>query len=203
MTAAAQYYPPPPPPYPPPPYRPQQRRPPDYARYPSDAAYLSLYGMFSGGHYSGLGVGNGTGPTQSGGMTALGGTFGGYVLYPTPSPVHVGIDARLILENSANSTQFGNKILGGLVGLRIDGSGAPLPMVPYFQFEVGGVGTNNGTSTTRTGSFAYQAQFGVDVPLVSRQVAARFEYGAGQLTNINNTNHTLQSFSAGIVLHIR
>jgi len=72
MTAAAQYYPPPPPPYPPPPYPRQQRRPPDYARYPSDAAYLSLYGMFSGGHYSGLGVGNGTGPTQSGGMTGAG-----------------------------------------------------------------------------------------------------------------------------------
>jgi hypothetical protein len=159
--------------------------------------------MFSAGHYSGLGVGNGTPATQSGGMTALGGTLGGYVLYPTPGHIHVGVDARLIVENSANSTPYGNKILGGLAGLRIDGSDNLLPIVPYFQFEIGGVGTNNGTSRTRSGSFAYQAQFGADIPFASQQVAARLEYGTGQLTGINNTNHTLQTFSAGIVLHIR
>jgi len=159
--------------------------------------------MFNAGHYSGQGVGNGTAVTESGGMTALGGTFGGYVLYPSPGPVHLGIDARLIVDNSANSTTYGNKVLGGLVGFRIDGSGSQLPIVPYFQFEVGGVGTNNGTSTTRTGSFAYQAQFGADFPFANRQVAARLEYGTGQLTGINNTNHTLQTFSAGIVFHIR
>ena len=159
--------------------------------------------MFSAGHYSGLGVGTGTLPTQSGGITALGGTFGGYVLYPSASPIGLGIDARLIVENSANSTTYGNKILGGLVGFRIDGSGAPLPIVPYFQFEIGGVGTNNGTSTTRSGSFAYQAQFGADFPFASQQIAARVEYGAGQLTGISNTNHTLQTFSAGMVFHIR
>ena len=205
LTAAAQYYPPPPPPYPPypPPRYPQRPERPVYPRYRNDAPYFSPYAMFSAGHYSGLGVGNGTAPTQSGGMTALGGTFGGYVLYPTPSPVRVGIDGRLIIENSANSTTFGNKILGGLLGFRIDGSGAPLPAVPYFQFEIGGVGTNNGTSTSRTASFAYQAQFGADFPLASQQVAARLEYGTGQLTSIGNTNHTLQTFSAGIVFHIR
>jgi hypothetical protein len=214
ITAAAQYYPPPPPPYPPPPYPrapqpqppdypPQPRSRPNYPTYGRSAPYLSLYGMFSAGHYSGLGVGNGTPATQSGGMTALGGTFGGYVLYPTPGPVHVGIDARLIVENSANSTPYGNKILGGLVGLRIDGSDNLLPVVPYFQFEIGGVGTNNGTSRTRTGSFAYQAQFGADIPFASQQLAARLEYGTGQLTGISNTNHTLQTFSLGIVVHIR
>ncbi len=210
MIAAAQY-PPPPPPYPPPPYPPPQYpRQPNPPRYPShrpdygaDRVYFSPYAMFSAGHYSGLGVGNGTPSTQSGGMTALGGTFGGYFLYPSPNPIHIGIDGRLIVENSANSTQFGNKILGGLVGFRIDGSGTQLPVVPYFQFEVGGVGTNNGTNTTRTGSFAYQAQFGADFPLASPQIAARLEYGAGQLTSINNASHTLQTFSAGIVFHIR
>jgi hypothetical protein len=159
--------------------------------------------MFSAGHYSGLGVGNGTAATQSGGMTALGGTFGGYVLYPSPGPIHLGIDGRLIVENSANSTTYGNKIFGGLLGFRIDGSDAQLPIVPYFQFEVGAVGTNNGTSTTRSGSFAYQAQFGADFPFANQQVAARIEYGAGQLTGIDNINHTLQTFSAGIVFHLR
>jgi hypothetical protein len=136
-------------------------------------------------------------------MTALGGTFGGYVIYPNPSPLHLGVDARLIVENSANSTVYGNKILGGLAGVRIDGSDPHLPVVPYFQFEIGGVGTNNGTSTTRTASFAYQAQFGADIPIANGQVAGRVEYGAGQLTGISNTNHTLQTFSAGIVIHFR
>ena len=212
-TGNAQYYPPPPPPYPPPQYPPPNQRPqppdyppqrgPVYPRYGNRSPYFSPYLMFSAGHYSGLGVGNGTAATQSGGMTALGGTFGGYVLYPTPSPVQVGIDARLIVENSANSTPYGNKILGGLVGFRIDGSDSGLPLVPYFQFEIGGVGTNNGTSRTRTGSFAYQAQFGADFPFATQQIAARVEYGTGQLTGINNTNHTLQTFSAGIVFHLR
>ncbi|HWB33626.1 MAG TPA: hypothetical protein VG714_10665 [Acidobacteriaceae bacterium] len=212
LTSSAQYAPPPPPPYPPPSYPPPQYPPqrpdyppqsqrPVYPRYNNYSPYLSLYAMFSAGHYSGLGVGNGTPPTQSGGMTALGGTFGGYVLYPTPGPIHLGLDARLLVENSANSTQYGNKILGGLVGVRIDGSGAPIPVDPYFQFEIGGVGTNNGTSSSRSGSFAYQAQFGADIPFATDQVAARIEYGTGQLTG--GANHTLQTFSAGIVLHFR
>ena len=219
--ASAQYYPPPPPPYPPPNYPPPQppppnypppnypppnyppERAPNYPRYGSAAPYPSLYAMFSAGHYSGLGVGNGTPANQSGGMTALGGTFGGYVPYPSGGPINVGADARLIVENSANSTPYGNKILGGLVGLRIDGEGARLPIVPYFQFEIGGVGTNNGTSYNRSGAFAYQAQFGADIPFAADQIAARVEYGTGQLLGISNTNHTLQTFSIGLVVHIR
>ena len=223
LAAVAQGYPPypppgyptpPPPNYPPPPPPPQSRpdypsqpgypgQRPAYPDYRHATPYPSFYGMFSLGHYSGLGVGVGTAPTQSGGMTALGGTFGGYVTYPMASPIAIGVDARLVVENSANSTQYGNKILGGLVGLRIDGSGARLPIDPYFQFEVGGVGTNNGTQTTRSASFAYQAQFGADFPLGTPQLSARMEYGTGQLTSINNTNHTLQTFSFGIVLHLR
>jgi len=212
MTAAAQYYPPPPPPYPPPCCQPAQYPqqpnypPPNYPQAPrerSNTAYLSPYAMFDAGHYSGLGVGNGTASTQSGGMTALGGTFGGYVIYPSPGPLQFGVDARIIVDNSANSTTYGNKILGGLVGFRIDGSNSQLPVVPYFQIGIGGAATNNGTSTSRTGSFAYQAQFGADFPFANRQIAARLEYGTGQLTGINNVNHTLQTFSAGIVVHIR
>jgi hypothetical protein len=159
--------------------------------------------MFSAGHYSGLGVGNGTASNEIGGMTARGGTFGGYVMYPMPGPLQVGVDGRLIIENSGNSTPYGNKLLGGLVGLRLDGSGSLLPLVPYFQIELGGVGTNNGTSRTRTASFAYQAQFGADIPLASPAIGARFEYGVGQLTGINDISHTLQTFSAGLVFHIR
>jgi hypothetical protein len=42
------------------------------------SAQLAPYAMFSAGHYSGQGVGNGTAATQSGGITALGGTVGLY-----------------------------------------------------------------------------------------------------------------------------
>src|SRR5690348_2707418 len=78
LTATAQYYPPPPPPpYPPPSYPPPQQPPPSYPpdypqpnqrpsypRYGSAAPYPSLYAMVSSGHYSGLGVGNGTPANQ-------------------------------------------------------------------------------------------------------------------------------------------
>jgi len=123
------------------------------------AAQIAPYAMFSAGHYSGIGVGNGTGPNQSGGMTALGGTIGLYDDFVHLGPARLGADFRGIIENSSNSTPYGNKILGGLVGARIDASGVPaLPFNPYFQAEIGAVGTNNGTSTNRTSSFAYQFQ---------------------------------------------
>ena len=58
-------------------------------------AQIAPYAMFSAGHYSGLGVGPGVGSNESGGITALGGTFGVYddfvkmgpcLLYTAPSP---------------------------------------------------------------------------------------------------------------------
>jgi hypothetical protein len=183
-----------------------------YQRYPRSsapyspnpyAAQIAPYATFSGAHYSGQGVGSGTAPTQSGGITALGGTFGLFAMFPNPSPVRVGVDFRALIANSANSTSYGNKVTAGFVGVRVDGSGIPRsPVVPYIQFEVGGAGTNNGTQTDRTGSFAYQVQFGGDFPLIIPQLSGRAEYGAGQLTGINNTNHTLQTFSLGLVFHL-
>lgn len=168
----------------------------------SAGAQLAPYAMFSAGHYSGQGVGNGTSTTQSGGITALGGTFGLYDDFLRAGPVRLGSDFRFIVENSSNSTPYGNKILGGLVGLRLDGSGVPLlPVTPYVQAEIGGVGTNNGTSSSRTGSFAYQVQFGGDFTIVPH-IQARVEYGAGQLTTISNVNHTLQTIGAGIVFKL-
>jgi hypothetical protein len=166
------------------------------------AAQIAPYAMFSAGHYSGIGVGNGTSPNQSGGMTALGGTFGVYDDFVRMGPARLGTDFRAIIENSSNSTRFGNKILGGLVGVRLDGSGIPaFPFNPYFQAEIGAVGTNNGTSTSRSSSFAYQFQFGGDFSLFPH-VAARLEYGAGQLDTSGNTSHTLQTFGAGLVVRL-
>ena len=165
-------------------------------------AQYAPYAMFSGGHYSGVGVGVGTSATQSGGYTALGGTFGIYNDFERLGPARLGGDGRAIVENSANSTPYGDKILGGLVGARVDAAGLPaIPVNPYAQLEIGAVGTNGGNSYTRTTSFAYQVQFGGDFTILPH-LAARVEYGAGQLSTANGTNHTLQTFGGGLVLRL-
>jgi hypothetical protein len=165
-------------------------------------AQVAPYAMFSAGHYSGQGVGVGTSPTQSGGITALGGTLGAYDDMYSAGPIHVGGDARLILENSANSTPYGDKITGFLFGGRVDGDVPVLPVRPYAQVEIGVVGTNSGTSPSRSTSFAYQFQFGGDFGLLIPHLAGRLEYGVGQLETGGESNHTLQTFSAGLVLRL-
>jgi hypothetical protein len=168
----------------------------------SARAQVAPYAMFSAGHYSGQGVGVGTSPTQSGGITSLGGTLGVYDDRYSAGPVHVGGDARLMLENSANSTTYGNKITGFLFGGHVDGDLPAFPVRPYVQAEIGVVGTNSGTSATRSTSFAYQVQFGGDFGLLIPHLAGRLEYGVGQLETGGGSNHTLQTFSAGLVLRL-
>lgn len=165
-------------------------------------AQTAVYGMFSAGHYSGIGVGYGTPPTQSGGMTARGGTFGVYDNFAPFGPIRFGGDARFFIQNSANSTTYGNKLAGFLFGPRLEiAPPPPIPLKPYIQIEIGGVGTNNGTSTSKTTSFAYEVNGGVDVTILPH-LDIRGEYGAGQLTSINNTNHTLQEFGIGLALRM-
>jgi hypothetical protein len=167
----------------------------------SAGAQVAPYAMFSAGHYSGLGVGNGTSSTQSGGITSLGGTFGVYDDYIYAGPARFGPDARLMVQNSANSTPYGNKLTGFLVGGRADLAGLPaIPFNPYLQFEIGGVATNNGTSYNKSTSFAYQFQFGGDITILPH-LATRLEYGAGQLET-GNPKHTLQTFGAGLVVRL-
>jgi opacity protein-like surface antigen len=158
--------------------------------------------MLSEGHYSGIGVGYGTPANQSGGMNATGGTFGVYDNFAPFGPIRVGGDARFFIQNSANSTTYGNKLAGFLFGPRLEISPPPpIPLKPYIQLEIGGVGSNNGTSTSKTTSFAYQVNGGVDVTILPH-LDIRGEYGAGQLTSIHNTNHTLQEFGIGLVLRM-
>ena len=165
-------------------------------------AQVAPYLMFSANHYSGLGVGSGTASDRSGGMTALGATFGIYDDMVKMGPARLGPDVRGIIANSSNSTPYGNKVAAGLVGVRLDGSGIPaFPVNPYFQAEIGVAGTNGGNSYNKSASFAYQFQFGGDITIFPH-VAARLEYGAGQLVNTGNTNHTLQTFGAGIVVRL-
>jgi hypothetical protein len=115
--------------------------------------------------------------------------------------VSVGTDVRLMIQNSANSTPNGNKLVGGLVGARVTTNPLVLPFRPYAQIEVGPVATNAGKSPTKTTYFGYQVQFGGDFTLVPH-LAARFEYGVGQLSTENATHHTLQTFGAGLVLRL-
>lgn len=170
---------------------------------PAEArAQAAVYGMFSAGHYSGLGVGYGTAPTQSGGMTARGGTFGVYDNFAPFGPVRFGGDARLFIQNSANSSSYGNKLAGFLFGPRLEiAPPPPIPVKPYIQLEFGGVGSNNGTSTSKSTSFAYQVNGGVDFTVLPH-LDLRGEYGAGQLTSIGSSHHTLQELGIGVVLRM-
>ncbi|HEY5380823.1 MAG TPA: hypothetical protein VIJ65_01095 [Acidobacteriaceae bacterium] len=157
-------------------------------------AQIGLYGMGSGGRFTAMGG-------QGGSVTAWGGTVGVYDDFLPLGPVSLGGDVRGFIQSSSNSTQYGNKLMGGLVGLRLAVHVPAIPLRPYIQAEVGGVGTNNGDSASRTASVAYQVQGGLDVT-VFPHLDLRGEYGAGQANSINNSGHTLQEFGAGIVLRL-
>lgn len=165
------------------------------------SAQVGVYGMFSAGHESGVGVGYGTAPNQSGGFTARGGTFGVYDNFIPLGPVKLGGDGRFFIQNSGGSTSYGNKLDGFIFGPRLAISLPAVPIKPYIQAEIGGVGTNNGTNPSRSTSFAYQINGGVDFAVLPH-IDIRGEYGAGQLTSIGNNNHTLQEFGIGVVLRL-
>jgi len=73
-------------------------------------AQTGIYGMFSAGHYSGVGVGYGTPANQSGGMTARGGTFGIYDNFMPLGPVkfdpstHESTTPVLVFQTVGDST---------------------------------------------------------------------------------------------------
>jgi hypothetical protein len=163
-------------------------------------AQLAPYAMFSASHYSGIGVGVGTTATESGGITPLGGTFGLQDDVLHTGPLALGWDARGIVQNSANSTPYGDKLAAFLVGGRLAANAIVLPFRPYGQLEIGAVATNNGTQTNKSTGFAYQFQFGGDFTILPH-LGARLEYGAGQVTS-NSINHTLQTFGAGLVIRL-
>ncbi|HEX4154521.1 MAG TPA: hypothetical protein VHY48_02800 [Acidobacteriaceae bacterium] len=157
-------------------------------------AQVGIYGMGSGGRFSAPGA-------QNGSVIAWGGTVGVYDNFVPLGPVKLGGDGRIFVQNSGSSTQYGNKLLGGLIGLRLALSAPMIPFRPYIQAEVGGVGTNNGDSASRTASVAYQVQGGLDVTVLPH-LDLRGEYGAGQASSISNSGHTLEEFGAGVVLRL-
>jgi hypothetical protein len=163
-------------------------------------AQLAIYGMGSGGHESGPGVGTRTSSNGNGSFIAWGGTGGAYYEFLHLGPARLAVDGRFFLEHTGNNTSYGNKLEGGLGGLRLDGHLPLIPLIPYVQAEVGGAGTNNGTDPALTTGVAYQVQFGLDVTIFPH-FDLRGEYGAGQMF-LEGTNPVLQQFGGGVVIRL-
>jgi len=166
----------------------------------SSRAQLAIYGMGTGGHESGPNVGNLSSPGTNGSFIAWGGTGGLYYDFVHLGPLHLGGDGRFILEHSGNNTPYGNKIEGGLGGLRADAHIPLIPLIPYAQADVGGVGTNNGTEPLLTTGFAYQVQFGCDITILPH-FDFRGEYGVGNIF-LDSSHPVLQQFGGGFVLRL-
>ncbi len=166
----------------------------------SSHAQFAIYGMGTGGHESGLGVGPHTLPNGNGSFTAWGGTGGAYYDFLNLGPAHLGADGRFFLEHSGNSNAYGNKLEGGLGGLRLDAHVPIVPLRPYVQAEVGATGTNNGTAPTLTTGFTYQVPLGLDITIFPH-LDLRGEYGVGQIF-LEGDNPTLQQFGGGLVIRL-
>ena len=164
-------------------------------------AQTGIYGMFSFSHISGEGVGYGVASPQHGSISPVGGTFGAYHDFIHAGPVHLGGDARFLIENSGGDKPYGSKASGGLLGLRLDTAGIPFPLQPYAQVEVGAIGANNGNSLTRSTGFAYQVQGGVGYTLLPR-LDLRLEYGAGQIAGGTGPGRGIQQLGLGLVLRL-
>lgn len=135
-------------------------------------------------------------------FSAYGGTFGLYDNFLRLGPLKLGGDARYFQDTSSNNNAGtnGNKLRGGLAGLRLALNLPPIPLKPYVQAEVGGVGTNYGTQPNTVGVFAYQVQGGLDYTIFPH-VDLRAEYGGGTIRSYgSNDRQTLQEVGLGAVV---
>lgn len=164
----------------------------------SGHAQLGIYGMGTGGHESGPGVGPRAPLNGNGSFIAWGGTAGLYSEFLHLGPARLGADGRFFVERSGNSTPYGNKLQGGVGGLRAS-FGIPL-LRPYMQAEIGGASSNNGTDLNQSTGFCYQVQFGLDFTIFPH-VDLRGEYGVGQIL-LQGRDPTLQQFGGGLVIRL-
>ena len=161
----------------------------------SAQAQYGLYAMGSGGYLGSVTAS--TGSQNS--LSAYGGTFGFYDTLLHAGPVRLGGDARYVIESSGGSTQYGNQIRSGLVGGRLDLFSHAVPFSPYIQAEIGGASTNYGRYASRSSSFAYQIQVGLDYTIVPH-LDARVEYGGGQIgSDVNGNREGMQQVGLGVV----
>jgi hypothetical protein len=166
----------------------------------SGHAQLAIYGMGTGGHESGANVGSHAVSGGNGSFIAWGGTGGAYYEFLHLGPARLAVDGRFFLEHTGNNTPYGNKLEGGLGGLRLDGHLPLIPLIPYVQAEAGVAGTNNGTDPALTTGVTYQVQFGLDVTIFPH-FDLRGEYGVGQMF-LEGNNPTLQQFGGGVVIRL-
>ncbi len=133
-------------------------------------------------------------------LSAYGGTFGMYDTLARLGPLHFGADARYVIESSGGSTRYGNQIRAGLGGARLALFSHAVPFSPYIQAEIGGVGTNYGRYASRSTSFAYQIQVGLDYS-VAPHLDARVEYGGGQIGSaFNGYRQGMQQVGLGLAV---
>lgn len=163
-------------------------------------AQFAIYGMGSAGILGATPRIPGTNSPQNAGFAAGGWTIGAYDDLTKVGPVYFGLDGRYFSQSSSNSNQYGNKVHGGLVGVRLSLHLPILPLKPYAQAEVGGVGTNYGVNANTTSSSAWQLSGGVDLT-VFPHVDLRAEYGGGLINAYGGGNQTLQEVGGGVVVH--
>ena len=162
-------------------------------------AQIAIYGMGSGAFLGSTTATQGSLVESNGGFSAYGGTFGVYDDFLHAGPLHLGADARYFQEASSNNNSYGNKMHGGLAGLRLDLHLPAVPFKPYIQAEVGGVGTNYGVQASDAGAFAYQVQGGLDFTIFPH-LDVRGEYGGGQIHGYGGNQQALQEVGVGLVV---
>lgn len=158
----------------------------------SGHAQVGIYAMGSGGFVGSSG--------STGSFHTWGGTFGVYDNFLKLGPLKLGSDARYFQETSSNNNSYGNKLHGGLFGLRLAANLPLVPFRPYIQAEIGGVGTNYGVQPNDSGSFAYQVQGGLDFTIFPH-LDLRGEYGGGEMGGYGGgSRQSLQEAGLGVVV---
>ncbi len=171
---------------------------------PLGHAQTGVYAIGGGARLTGPNVGANTAAGASGSFIAYGGTYGLYHDFAHAGPIGLGLDVRGMHASSSNSTAYGNKLSGGLVGFRADLKAPATPVRVYTQAEIGAATTNDGRYVSSSGSAgtAYQIQVGVDFRIVPH-LDLRGEYGVGQVIGSGSpagtANLNLQQFGGGVV----
>ena len=162
-------------------------------------AQFAVYGLFSGGILGSTPTIPGSSTSHDAGFSSGGFTIGAYDEFTRTGIIHFGIDGRYFSQSSSNSNSYGNKVHGGLIGLRLSAKLPIIPLKPYVQAEVGAVGTNYGINPNTTTSSAWQINGGVDYTVLPH-LDLRAEYGGGTINAYQGGNQTLQEFGGGVVL---
>ena len=161
-------------------------------------AQVAIYGMGSGGFLGSANASQGSLVLNSG-FSAYGGTFGVYDDLAHLGPLHLGVDGRYFTNTSSNNNSYGNKLRGGLGGVRADVHLPLLPFRPYVQAEIGAASTNYGVAPNSAGTFAYQIQGGLDYTIFPH-LDLRGEYGGGQINGLGGNKQALQEAGIGLVV---